>query len=341
MTTTTDVVHRPTLVHSMGGLYVPLTDDMTTDLDTLVHELGMDYTVWTEPLYHSLGPDAGVIPLPNHQVILRDHRDGHISGIAPAGVQYTPLQNREILDMGQAIVHESGGTARWGGGLVGKGGAVCMAFLRVGDGILIGRMSDLITAWLILIWRHDARGTAMVTVNPERPECGNQMPVFVGGQHGQPSFKIYHRTGATTKVQEAREALDVTMRYLDTWTAEAERLAEHTISPRQAREFFNRVFPAPEDKEAVRAVKLHEDRMEAVTRIYDSKTCADIKGTAWGVFNAIGEYVDHEMPTKAGAWAADGITPKDARVLNTLTGGAAQAGNQIRQRAYAMAQRLG
>jgi hypothetical protein len=107
------------------------------------------------------------------------------------------------------------------------------------------------------------------------------------------SFKLRHTATVEGKIQVAREALGLTIRYMDDFEAEAKALFETKINDKQVYDIITSIYPKP-DKDKKASVTKWDNKISLVNDLYfDSPTNANIKGTAWGMFNALTERLDY------------------------------------------------
>jgi hypothetical protein len=87
-------------------------------------------------------------------------------------------------------------------------------------------------------------------------------------------------------------------KYMDTFQAAAERMLNQTMSTAEFERVVNRLWPLADDA-SDRARNNHKQRAAALRYlIRDSDTQAAIRGTRWGGYQAITEYLDHIQPAK-------------------------------------------
>ena len=94
------------------------------------------------------------------------------------------------------------------------------------------------------------------------------------------------------------------MRAIDTATTDAQ--------------FFDLVadlFVTPEADAPTRVRHAHTQRQQTLARLWhDADTQAGIRGTAWGAYQAVAEYVDHYAPVRT---RHDPATARAVRLLTT------------------------
>ncbi len=110
--------------------------------------------------------------------------------------------------------------------------------------------------------------------------------------HGvKQSYKIRHTQTVQGKVAIAREALGLAHQYLDEFDKQAQELITAEINDQQFFEIITNVYPKPE-KDAKGSMTKWETKIDTLNDIYFGPTCENIKGTAWGAYNALTERLD-------------------------------------------------
>jgi hypothetical protein len=114
------------------------------------------------------------------------------------------------------------------------------------------------------------------------------------------SFKLRHTATVEGKIQLARETLGLTIRYMDDFEKEAKALFETPINDKQVYDIITAVYRKPEEAKKASLTKW-DNKINLVNDLYfDSPTNANIKGTAWGMFNALTERLDYFRAERKG-----------------------------------------
>jgi phage/plasmid-like protein (TIGR03299 family) len=107
-------------------------------------------------------------------------------------------------------------------------------------------------------------------------------------------FTFRHTQGVHDRIQDATAALQGLRADTKAWQELAGRLALERVSPRQAELFVAKFIPMPpEGLISDRVVANVEEARGAVRGILAGKTCEGINGSAYGLVQAAGEYLDH------------------------------------------------
>lgn len=265
---------------------------------------GLDWTVEVTPCYgptadqpHGLGDDKPTSwqQIPGRYAVRRTDTGSYFT--AGVGGQYTPIQNRDAFDFGDELL--GGSEAPWvSGGNLRDGGIVYMQ-ARLTRDILIGGMEDeRIDPLLTLSNSHDGTASFQVNLTPVRVVCENTCRMAIGDARRQ--YRIQHRTNVAGKLQQAREALQLSYRYFDELEKIGNRLLRAKVSDRTINAFLEGLFPIPDgvDLDTSRIASNRIDQRDAVKAILVNKPdLQNVNRTKWGVYQAVCDWADHDRRT--------------------------------------------
>lgn len=218
---------------------------------------------------------------------------GYVSG------RYHTYQNADLFQLGEDLVGT--GEAIWHtAGALQNGRRVWMLAV-LGEDILVGGLTDeRIRRYLALTAGHDGRASLKVFPTPVRFACTNTVNLGIRG--AQRIWTIRHTSDWAGRHQEIRKTLQLSYRYYDAWGQLANDLVEKKLSKRSFDSFMTRLMPytpAMEADEGGRAAKNRERAMEAISNLYhQADNLNNVRGTAWGALQAVGEYRDWVVPTR-------------------------------------------
>lgn len=236
------------------------------------------------------------VPMPGRAAVVRDNPivKGQVDFLGDVGSGYQIIQNEQHAGLLNALVDESGAHFETAGALY--GGRSVFLTMKLPGHIHIGGV-DPVDNYLAAINSHDGSMAFTLMVTPVRVVCANTMNLAF--QNKSNIFRIRHTSGAEKALHsQAREALDMTFKYLDGFQAQAEQLINTTMTEMKfesilAAEFF----PGEEASDAsfTRSTKKIE---EIVALFSDSRTHENVRNTAWAGLNALTEWYDHFSPTR-------------------------------------------
>lgn len=236
------------------------------------------------------------------------------------GASYRPIQNEEQVGLLDALVDQGGVTLDIAGAY--RGGREVFVSMKLPEHMTVG--DDRVDLNLIAMNSHDGSSSFRFLVSPVRVLCGNMQRAAI--REARSSFSIRHTTNSGAQLQEAREALGLTFRYVKEFSAAAEQLLAVTANTGWVDGFLADVLGVKDEDDASRGERKHLDGLRSLYR--ESDTLGNIRGTRWGAYQTVTEYFDHIAPIS-------GKGDKDARrALRTVT---SYAVNSTKERAFTLA----
>jgi len=235
---------------------------------------------------------------------------GAPEALGVVGVGYTPLQNEEHAQFLNHLADASGAVFDTAGSL--RGGRQVFVTMRLPQHLTIGG-TDRVDLNIAALNSHDGTSAFRVLVTPVRVVCANTQHAALRDHVS--SWSIRHTRNAKAAVQAARDSLGLTFAYVEAFEAEAERLIDTATTDAQFFDLVADLFATPEADAPTRVRHAHTQRQHTLARLWhDADTQADIRGTAWGAYQAVAEYVDHYAPVRT---RHDPATARAVRLLTT------------------------
>lgn len=230
------------------------------------------------------------------------------------GPNYTVIQNEAHAELLNTLVDESGAHFETAGAL-GNGATVFLS-MKLPQHIDIQGHDGMDTTDLYLVASnsHDGTSAFRLMVTPVRVVCQNTLSAALRSSKNR--FSIRHTSGAGKNLQIVREALGMTFRYVEDFTTQAQFLADRDLDVPKAESIVRDVFGFPQGVDAItkqseRSQTIQAKRVSAITRLWtDAGTNQNLRGTAYGLYNAVVEYMDHFAPVQG----ADGDLARAQRV---------------------------
>jgi hypothetical protein len=235
--------------------------------------------------------------------------------LGTVGERYHTYQNEDLFSFGDSIL--DGGAAWESAGSI-KGGRKVFGSLKLPEDIILdpnGR-ADKVENYLLVVTSHDGSSSVLATTTPVRVVCQNTLSLALGGMKS--SFRIRHSATVGDRAADARKALGLSFAYLDRFQMDMQALIEREITPVDVAKVINALYPEPDKDAAKVAVTKHENKIDTIYQIYtQSPTCENVKGTAWGLMNALTERLDYFRSGRKGTdenitAAAAGFDPASA-----------------------------
>ncbi|WNM68731.1 hypothetical protein SEA_SOOS_1 [Gordonia phage Soos] len=214
---------------------------------------------------------------------------------AGLGSGYTVIQNEEHADLLNTLLDESGAHFETAGAL-GNGSTVFLTMKMPRDLHIVGHEGiDTTNLYVVAQNSHDGTSAFRLMVTPVRVVCANTLRA--GFKQSMSSFSIRHTTNAKQNIQLARQALGLTWTYADEFEKAAQRMIEAEMSKPQAIDTIRSVMRYTDKDTTDRIKKTQDERTSEIITLWTSAdTQKNLRGTAYGLYNAFAEWVDHFAP---------------------------------------------
>jgi phage/plasmid-like protein (TIGR03299 family) len=246
---------------------------------------------WDIQLEDILIPDGYRSDKSNYFVTRTNPFDNGKDVLAIVGSKYQIVQNEQLFEFGDNLLD---GGASWESAGSIKGGRVVFGSLVIPREFILDEQgaNDKTTTYLLVHTSHDGSVAVQASVTPVRVVCQNTLNLALGSV--KQSFKLRHTQSVDGKIQVAREALGLTFQYMDDFEKEAQALFATAVDDKKFNDIITAIYPKP-DKDATKAQKTKWDnKIVLLNGLYhESPTNENIKGTAWGVLNALTERLDY------------------------------------------------
>lgn len=225
------------------------------------------------------------------------------------GEWYTPIQNEEHCELLNTLVDESGAHFETAGSL--RDGREVFVTMELPNHMTVGGV-DPVKTYIAALNSHDGSSAFRLLVTPVRIVCANTQAAALRG--AKSTFAIRHTTSATQAMAEAREALGLSFKYLETFQAEAEKMINETMREVDFVNKVRRLIPFKAERlgkaQGEIAKKRYENKIVILRDLFtNGENNAGITGTRWGAYQAVTEWIDHLSPV---------AVPKGADDPNTL-----------------------
>jgi phage/plasmid-like protein (TIGR03299 family) len=162
---------------------------------------------------------------------------GALDVLGVVGSKYEPVQNEASCALLDALVDQSGGAHFETAGAL-RGGRETFITMKLPQSMVFNGIDgspDRTDFYLAALNSHDGSSAFRFLVTPVRIVCANTQSAAIGS--AKASFAIRHTGGAHTAVQEARDALKLSWRYIEAFEAEAAKLYAAPMDTEQVRRF--------------------------------------------------------------------------------------------------------
>jgi len=270
-----------------------------TSQEALKHA-GLNYEVELQEL------STGSQVLESHKAVVRTDTDT-VLGVVGNG--YEPLQNRDAFRFFDAVVEGKEARYETAGAL--KGGRQIWLLAKIKGQIPILK-DDVIDKYFLLTNRHDGMGSVSGRVTPIRVVCDNTLTAAMN-RNVKEEIRIVHRGNVADRLEFAGTLLARLGAFYDELSEVYRKFAKINIKEKQMKAYIAEALRPYSGVQTEQQMIEMKEEIEPSTRLItevnrvmelvETGRGTDLKGvrgTLWGTYNAITEYVDHVKVPRAG-----------------------------------------
>ncbi|KKK80232.1 hypothetical protein LCGC14_2825570, partial [marine sediment metagenome] len=235
--------------------------------------------------------------------------------------KYKIIQNVECFEFFDSVVAEKLAMYHTAGAL-GDGERIWI-LAKLPDNIIIAGV-DEVEKYLLLTNSHDGKSALSMFFTPVRVVCQNTLSMSLRDKGN--GISIRHMGNIQGKVDEARKVLGITIDFYKLLEQEGNALADRKVNSEEVNKYFDKVLGL-EGKE-IDEISTRSDnikgRLKNLFENGEGHQQPAIKHSAWTMYNAVTQYVDHERTVK-------GLQKNPANKLNSIWLG---SGANMKAKAY-------
>lgn len=285
-------------------------------IETWQRAAGMDWQIHRTPVCFATHDDEVEVMAGRDVLYRSDTREG----LGVVSTRYQIVQPGEVLEFFRDLVTDNGYELTTAGTLF--GGSRFWALASIGEEeTIVG--NDRVGGYLLLSTSCDGSLTTSARRTTVRVVCNNTLTMALQAID-QPECRVSHAT--TFQPAAVKAELGLARDAFHDFTAAARDLAKVRLTQKSADEFLETLLT---DTRTVTAKTVPNTApFRAIRQLYDGAgqgaQLAGSKGTAWGLVNAVTEYVDHHAAAKndsnrlANAWFGRGEKLKTEALQRTL-----------------------
>ena len=293
------------------GLGNPLTDKQP--LEVWLRESGMDWDIQSSPVHYLTAHSAEVYA--DAKVLFRSDTGNALSVVSN---RYQEVQPREVLEFYRDLVDLGGFELETAGVL--KGGKKLWALARTGEETLL-KGGDLVKGYLLLATACDGSLATTAQFTSVRVVCNNTLALATGDSTG--AIKVPHST--KFDADKVKQQLGISSGHWKQFIKRIRSLADRPVHPFEARRYLVEVLGDPE------LSYYKQPNLKVINHVFDlyvgsgmGANLASANDTAWGLVNAVTQYVDHERRARSSdnrldsAWFGMGASIKQKALDEAL-----------------------
>lgn len=286
-------------------------------LDIWQQAAGMDWTIEQSDVLYNVTSDAlHIRPFTESKVL---YRSDTLAPLSVVSKRYNVVQPHEVLHFYQDLVQAGGFELETAGVL--KGGRKLWALAKTGQGMKLNG-GDIVKSYLLLATSCDGTLCTTAQFTSLRVVCNNTLQMALNDNAD--AIKVPHSTKFNP--EHVKEVLGLGLANWDLFQRNIHELSHHSVSPAEAILFFSDLIndPTGDDGNIVlsRPTKKLQELYQGAGMGSD---LASAKNTAWGLVNAVTEYVDHHRRARSqdnrldSAWFGQGAQLKYHALEQALT----------------------
>src|SRR5436190_52794 len=289
------------------GLGQELTDGAS--IDEWREQAGMNWTIRRSKVRYAASPTPALEDfrsVEDRHVLLRSDNLQHLSIVSDS---FKIVQPSEVLEFFRDLTEAAGFKMETAGVL--HQGRKFWALARIGEeSAIVGH--DLVRAYLMLATSCDGSIKTSASNVATRLVCENTMRVAMG-EKGNSKIQVSHRS--VFNADAVKRQLGVCVPAFHRFVADMRELAKRDVSPIEAERYMAGMVEV-EDVEKAREVSAFGKMMALFNGQGIGSQLPGVRGTAWGLLNAVTEHVDHHARARSqsnrldSAWFGDGEETK-------------------------------
>lgn len=260
-------------------------DEQLTAHDAMV-AAGLDWKVNTQGLYLKDGTEA-----PSKAVVRED--TGAILGVVSKN--YQPLQNSQAFDFFNPFL-ESGQVEFETAGSLNDGKRI-WALAKIKRDPLEIAPNDIIDQYILLSNGHNGKVAVRAGFTPVRVVCSNTMAMAIESDASQ-LIRLRHSANIQDNLIKVSEIMNVATQRFEATAEQYRYLASKQINQADLERYVKLVFTGEKyvemEKQGLKPNRQIIDKIIPLFQKGRGNDMVGVKGTAWGAYNAVNEYLQYE-----------------------------------------------
>lgn len=280
-------------------------------------QAGMAWQIKETPVLFNVSDEGGLHLKASPDAKLLYRSDTH-APLSVVSKRYKVVQPHDVLEFYRDLTQAGGFELETAGVL--KEGKKLWALAKTGQETTL-RGGDRIGAYLLLATSCDGTLCTTAQFTSVRVVCNNTLQLAVGNASG--AVKVPHST--IFDPQLVKQALGLGLSAWERFVTDIKQLAARPIHKFEAMNFLVDVLGDPE---LPLAEQPNQKALHSVYALYSGQgmgtDLSSANGTAWGLVNAVTQYVDHERRARSqdhrldSAWFGQGAAIKGKAYLEAM-----------------------
>lgn len=289
-------------------------------IDVWAKQAGMNWEILEAPVRFvtskSNNPFGEILSFDDNKVL---YRSDTLAPLSVVSQRYQVVQPREILEFYRDLTKVSGFELETAGVL--KGGKKFWALAKTGQDFAL-KGNDVTNGYILLATACDGTLATTAQFTSIRVVCNNTLAVALADGCAS-AVKVPHNT--TFDAQAVKKQLGISVSSWDNFMYSMKTLSERKVKPKEAQNYFLRVFT---DQGKPNVGTTNERSMSKSLELFEGRgrgsDLPSANGTAFGLLNAVTEFIDHERKARSvdnrldSAWFGQGASIKQKALEQAL-----------------------
>jgi phage/plasmid-like protein (TIGR03299 family) len=282
-------------------------------IEVWAQKAGMDWTICQTPVRYMAdraGALGQILSFEDQNVLYRSDTKAPLSVVSG---RYQVVQPKEILEFYRDLTEISGFELETAGVL--KQGKKFWALARTGKQANL-KGNDLVKGYVLLATSCDGSLATTATPTTVRVVCNNTLTIALNGATS--AVKVPHST--VFDAQGVKRQLGIAVSQWDSFMYRMKTLSERKVKTHEAMNYFLKVLCQVDSHVDPAQGLMNERALKRVQALYEGEgkgtDLASAQSTAWGLLNAVTQFVDHERRARSrdyrldSAWFGQGAVLK-------------------------------
>lgn len=290
-------------------------------IETWQRNAGMDFSILESPvryLTEQVGSLGSIRTFEDQKVLYRSDTKAALSVVSG---RYQVVQPKAVLEFYRDLTEISGFELETAGVL--KEGKKFWALAKTGKETAL-KGKDVVKGYILLATSCD--GTLATTATPTsvRVVCRNTLTVALNGASS--AIRVPHSTNFDP--QAVKRQLGIAVSQWDSFMYRMKTLSERKVKSHESMNYFLKVLCQTDSHVDPAQGLMNERALKKVQALYEGQgrgsELDSASGTAWGLLNAVTEFVDHEKRARNeenrmdSAWFGQGASLKQRALDHAL-----------------------
>jgi len=274
-----------------------------------------------EDMQNMMGAEMTVIP--EHHATVRVNEDGLQIPLGVVGDRYTILKKKNAFGFFDAVVDEDAAIYHTAGSLF--NGKKIWLLAKLPDSIYVGG-DDVIDQYVLLSNSHDGTTSLIAKYTPIRVVCNNTLSFAIKGVGKE--IKIRHTKSIKERLTEAHRVLGIVAKSTEKSTDVFKAMAEREVTTKEVDSYIKLLIATKDENDVATRTQNTRNKIIETFETGMGSGLVTAKGTLWGLYNGVTEYVSHIKTVKG--LEEDGSDPMGKRMNSIIYG----SGQTMRDRAF-------